>query len=76
MKKPSSYQKMKEKYEAEISRLRSDIDDLIGDDIVKKVAVELKYRLRKDMERQVFSGTVLMYESGFPKPISEFTSFT
>lgn len=54
MKNPSSYQEMKQKYEAEISRLRSDIDDLIGDDIVKKVAVSVRYKLIKSMEHNYF----------------------
>ena len=72
--KRSSYAKIKQKYEAEIAVLKSDIDALLGDDIVKKVCVELKYKLRNDMEHQVFHSSVLSHESGFPKPISEFFS--
>lgn len=51
MKKPSSYQKMKQKYEAEISMLRSDIDVLIGDDVVKQVSVSMKYRMQNQFEK-------------------------
>jgi len=45
---------MKQKYEAEISMLRSDIDGLVGDDVARKVSVSMRYKLIKSMEKNSF----------------------
>jgi len=56
-KKLSSYQKMKQRYEAQISELRDDVSVLIEDkDFLKVTVVKTKYHAAKDLEKQLWLG--------------------
>ena len=55
--KISSYQKMKQRYEAKISTLQNDIMTLVDDkDFMKVTVVKTKYKRYRDQENAMWSG--------------------
>jgi uncharacterized protein (DUF2344 family) len=55
--KLSSYQKMKQKYEASIRQLTDDIITLVIEkDFVKTTTVKMKWRMRLDVEKAIWFG--------------------
>jgi hypothetical protein len=55
--KLSSYQKMKQKYEASIRQLTDDIITLVEEkDFMKTTTVKMKWRMRLDVEKVIWFG--------------------
>jgi hypothetical protein len=55
--KLSSYQKMKQKYEASICQLTDDIITLVEEkDFIKTTTVKMKWRMRLDVENAIWFG--------------------
>jgi hypothetical protein len=53
----SSYQKMKQKYEASMRQLTDDIITLVEEkDFMKTTAVKMKWRMRLDVEKAIWFG--------------------
>lgn len=53
----SSYQKMKQKYEASIRQLTDDIITLVEEkDFMKTTTVKMQWRMRLDIEKAVWMG--------------------
>ena len=53
----SSYQKMKQKYEASIRQLTDDIITLVEEkDFVKTSTVKMQWRMRLDVEKAIWMG--------------------
>jgi len=53
----SSYQKMKQKYEASIRQLTDEIITLVEDkDFMKVTTVKMTWRMRLDMEKAIWMG--------------------
>jgi len=53
----SSYQKMKQKYEASIRQLTDDIITLVEEkDFMKTTTVKMKWRMRLDVEKAIWFG--------------------
>lgn len=54
----TSYQKMKQKYEASISQLTDDIITLVEDkDFMKVTTVKMQWRIRLDVEKAIWFGS-------------------
>lgn len=55
--KLSSYQKMKQKYEASIRQLTDDIITLVEEkDFMKTTTVKMQWRMRLDIEKAIWAG--------------------
>lgn len=55
----SSYQKMKQKYEASIRQLTDDIITLVEEkEFIKITAVKKRWRMRLDIEKAIWAGDV------------------
>ena len=52
MTKLTSYQKLKK----EVKELKKEINALVGDNLMEKVEVQLKYRLMNDIEKVIWQG--------------------
>ena len=54
----TSYQKMKQKYEASIRQLTDDIITLVEDkDVMKVTTVKTQWRMRLDLEKAIWFGS-------------------
>lgn len=54
----TSYQKMKQKYEASIRQLTDDIITLVEDkDVMKVITVKMQWRMRLDLEKAIWFGS-------------------
>ena len=54
----TSYQKMKQKYEASIRQLTDDIITLVEDkDVMKVTTVKMQWRMRLDLEKAIWFGS-------------------
>jgi hypothetical protein len=63
--KISSYQKMKQRYEAKISTLQNDIMTLVEDkDFTKVTIVKTKYRMYRDQENTAWFGNPSLNSNG------------
>jgi DNA-binding ferritin-like protein len=58
----SSYQKMKQKYEASIRQLTNDIITLVEEkDFMETTTVKMQWRMRLDIEKAVWMGDATCY---------------
>ncbi len=72
IKKLSSYQKMKQKYEAQIAELRKDIYTLVDEpSLVDVNIVKSKYLLTRALEQQVWAGSSESDGDGFLSQIAQ-----
>ena len=54
MSKISSYRKMKQKYEAEINELRSDIICLVSENELDSLAVKMRWKTKIELGKMMF----------------------